>query len=51
MKNRLVIEIKNVNDQIEIEIYVVFDDENKSFRKTAMSLTLITVADQFMKHM
>ena len=51
MKNRLVIKIKNVNDQIEIEIYVVFDDENKSFRKTIMFLTLITITNQFMKHM
>ena len=51
MKNRLVIEIKNVNDQIEIEIYVVFDDKSKSFRKTIMFLTLITVINQFMKHM
>ena len=51
MKNRLVIEIKNVNDQIEIEIYVVFNDKNKSFRKTIMFLTLITVTNQFMKHM
>ena len=51
MKNRLVIEIKNVNDQIEIEIYVVFDDKNESFRKTIMFLTLITVVNQFMKNM
>ena len=51
MKNQLVIKIKNINDQIEIEIYVVFNDENKSFRKTIMLLTLITIMNQFMKHM
>ena len=28
MKNQFVIKIKNVNDQIEIEIHVVFNDEN-----------------------
>ena len=50
MKNRFIIKIKNVNDQIEIKIYVVFDDENKSFRKTIMFLTLITITNQFMKH-
>ena len=51
MKNQFVIEIKNVNDQIEIEIYVVFNNENKLFWKTIMFLTLITVINQFMKHM
>ena len=51
MKNQFVIEIKNVNDQIEIEIYVVFDDENKSFWKTIMFLTLIIVMNQFIKYM
>ena len=49
-QHRCVVHVKNINGDVEIEIDVIFDDENKTIEKIFMFLTMMTKFGQMIQN-